>query len=78
MRTCLHFRNPAVLRTHTRPTIHLARLLVPTKVCGPGGIGKFALTNDSAIMLMGRGSPPDWRRHGHGPQDDSMGDAGFT
>ena len=27
------------------------------------GIGKFVLTNASSIMLMGRTSLPDWRRH---------------
>ena len=30
---------------------------------GPGGIGKFVLTNASSMMLTGRGSLPDWRRH---------------
>ena len=29
----------------------------------PSGIGKFVLTNAPSIMLMGRGSLPDWRRH---------------
>ena len=49
-------------KTHILPTAHLARLLVSTTVNGPGGIGGFVLTNASSIMLMGRGSLPDWRR----------------
>ena len=30
---------------------------------GPGGTVKLVLANASKIMLMGRGSLPDWRRH---------------
>ena len=30
---------------------------------GPGGTGKFVLTNASSMMLTGRGSLFDWRRH---------------
>ena len=30
---------------------------------GPGGNGKFVLTNASSILLMDRESLPDWWRH---------------
>ena len=30
---------------------------------GPGGMGKLVLAKASSMMLMGRGSLPDWRRH---------------